>query len=107
MSPATAISHHAVAQRFRTLPRSNNSLPVTSEITPDAQQRADEVKTAQVRAALAKCSQAFRRVGVHVDGTLVRLTGLVTSYYQKQQATVAVLSLDDVERLENELQVYR
>ena len=36
---------------------------------------------------------------MHVDGTLVRLTGLVTSYYQKQQAIVAVLSLDDVEQV--------
>lgn len=108
MSPATAPPRPAVGQRFRLLPLSNNSLPGTGRIVSAAQQRADEVKTAQVRAALTACShQGLRQVGVDVDGTLVRLTGRVASYYRKQQATTAVLALDGVERLENELQVCR
>lgn len=109
MGPATASPRQAVAPRFRTLSRPDNSPPDTNEDIQNAhKQRADEVKTAQVRAALARCSHhALRRVGVHVDGTLVRLTGRVPSYYQKQQATTAVLPVDGVERLENNLRVDR
>lgn len=108
MSPATASPRSKVASRFCTIPRSDKSPPDTSVKIQDTRQRADDVRTAQVRAALAECCyHGLRRVGVHVVGTLVRLTGKVGSYYQKQQATTVVLSLDGVERLENDLQVCR
>jgi osmotically-inducible protein OsmY len=49
--------------------------------------------------------QILKRSEVHVDGGTVRLTGRVLRYYHKAVATAAILRLDGVTNLKNELQV--
>ena len=46
-----------------------------------------------------------RKLYIEADGGQVVLRGLVRSFYQKQMAQEAVLNLDGVHRVENELEV--
>jgi len=71
-----------------------------------ANQRAVDELRARVQQALLKIAgQSLRAVDVQIHEGLVRLSGQVLSYYQKQLATAAVLSVDGVEQLQNDLKV--
>lgn len=73
-----------------------------------AQERADEIRAAQVRAVLANCQFASPKdYSIHVSDGVVQLTGRVHSFYRKQQATVAAQSVDGVEKIINDLKVSR
>jgi len=102
MSPAT------VSPLITAPTHPENSTPNTSVLFRNVPQCAVDAKVDRIRKAMVERSnQGLRRVGIHVDGALIRLTGRVSSYHQKQLATAVVLSLDGVERLENDLQVCR
>lgn len=102
MSPATASPLITAPTHLE------NSTPNTSVQLRNVQQRAVDAKVDRIRKAMIeRGNHGLRRVGVHVDGALIRLTGRVSSYHLKQLATAVVLSLDGVERLENDLQVCR
>ncbi len=108
MSYATATSCSAPALRFHSLPFLVNSQSGTSIQSSDAQQRADESRNAQAETAIAKCRYLTgQNVSVHVNEGLVRLTGRVGSYYEKQQATVAIQSVVGTGQIENVLKVCR
>jgi len=108
MSPATASARAVTATRPRTIARSGKLSLKADAILRDVRQRAVEALAAQVRKALAGRSyRLLHSVGVHVDGGVLRLTGEVSTYYQKQLATASVLAVDGVERLQNDLQVRR
>lgn len=108
MSPATNTRRSASAPYFHKLSPVKN-LPVeTGTQLKTARQRADASRAAHIATALAKRSSLTRQnITIQVTGPLVRLTGQVGSYYEKQLATAAVQSVDSVEQLENDLKVDR
>lgn len=65
----------------------------------------EDLKLRVERALDASTYQALRGLTVCVDGDEVSLSGTVRSYYEKQQATTAVLQVDGVESIRNQLKV--
>lgn len=108
MSPATNTRRSANPPYFHRLP-STKHLPVAPHIQlENAPQRADTPRAARIETALAERSHLKpQNITVQVTGPLVRLTGQVGSFYEKQLATAAVQSVDGVEQLENNLKVCR
>lgn len=108
MSPAIVSARKVFTTRRQTSPRSDSPPPNQAALLRVAQLSAEEALTTQLREALAQRSyHGLRTVDINVHEGLVRLTGRVSSYYQKQLATAAVLSLDGVEELTNDLQIVR
>lgn len=111
MSPASASHQTALILHRPTSAHSNGSAARQHHVAvlhQATQQQVAGALDAQVRKALASHGyQSLREVGVQVDAGLVRLTGRVNRFHHKQLATQAVLSIDGVKRLENDLQVCR
>lgn len=60
----------------------------------------------RVQAALKRCPhRPMSRVRADVNGTVVRLSGYVRSWYEKQLAQAAVLGVPGIGQLRNDLEV--
>ncbi|NQV23499.1 MAG: BON domain-containing protein [Rhodopirellula sp.] len=77
----------------------------TERHTPDQAVLDRKMQEAAQQLLNATGYQILNRAEVHVDGGAVRLSGLVRRYYHKAVATTAILKLDGVTDLKNELQV--
>lgn len=108
MTPAANTRRSANVPYFYRSPPAKH-LPVAPHIHPEnARQRANTPRAAHIATALAECSSlTLHNIAIQVTGPLVRLTGQVGSFYEKQLATAAVQSVDGVEQLENDLNVCR
>ncbi|MFT5325017.1 MAG: osmotically-inducible protein OsmY [Planctomycetaceae bacterium] len=102
MSSATLPTRPTSSSRTRIKPQTQGSHLIIHETRRSS---VDELRRKIQQAMLQRAGQSLRAVNVQIHEGLVRLSGQVLSYYQKQLATVAVLSVDGVEQLHNDLKV--